>query len=392
MLMPTLVSFFKFACHRFSFLIFLLICLLLARCTVPIDIFDFGDPERKLVVDGYITDLFKSHQIRLSYSSTFNGDGVFIEVTEDNARVYVEDDLGNRIEFGFVSKGIYKSPEFRADLDRSYKVIVEVESESFISNSKSLPQNVVPIEISFQESTKQVLSTSGENISEFQGVSVKAKIDPSNDHVFYQWIQEEHYIYEAIDFPGGRTYNAREQDSVFIDIQATNANPIIFEWWYRLCFVQELNITQNPQVNIFEKKPNQTNGSLDIEINFIECSAKLEHDFAIRTKQLILDREAYEYWNAIKGSIESVGSIFDPTPYSIQGNITGLNGSATLGFFGVYRENSQNVFFNNDVLTNCNQMNPNVCPGDHGIATDPCLDCEKAQGESNSKDKPDWWR
>ena len=63
-----------------------------------------------------------------------------------------------------------------------------------------------------------------------------------------------------------------------------------------------------------------------------------------------------------------------------------------MGYFGVYREANEDVFFNNSELALCDLQYPEACGGDHSLDVDPCLDCEKAEGESNSKDKPFWWR
>ena len=177
----------------------------------------------------------------------------------------------------------------------------------------------------------------------------------------------------------------------FADFAASVYHGRIYEWWYRYCYLQELDLL-SINLEILEKKNNDGGLTISNEINFIPCSAKLEHDYAIRVKQLNLDVEAYVYWESIRDATQSSGGIFDAAPFSIRGNMTDQNGAFALGYFGVYREANEDVFFNNSELALCDLQYPEACGGDHSLDVDPCLDCEKAEGESNSKDKPFWWR
>lgn len=368
--------------------LYIFLILILFGCTTPIDIFDFSDAEKKVVIDGYITDALKSHEIKISYSSTFNSDGIYIQEYEEAAVVVLLDELGNQIVFEHDEKGLYKSSLFQAQFDVNYELKVTIDESVYSSTFKSLPLESTPLDLSYTSSVREELSSTGSSLRPVNGVSVTANVPSSSSDTYLLWEQKQFYIYEAVDFP----YPGHDdQAAFFADFAASVYHGRIYEWWYRYCYLQELDLL-SINLEILEKKNNDGGLTISNEINFIPCSAKLEHDYAIRVKQLNLDVEAYVYWESIRDATQSSGGIFDAAPFSIRGNMTDQNGAFALGYFGVYREANEDVFFNNSELALCDLQYPEACGGDHSLDVDPCLDCEKAEGESNSKDKPFWWR
>jgi hypothetical protein len=70
--------------------------------------------------------------------------------------------------------------------------------------------------------------------------------------------------------------------------------------------------------------------------------------------QYALDSAGYNYWNAMKGNTENVGSIFDPQPNLTRGNIhcTTDPSELVIGYIGAGTTQQQRIFIDN------NQMPP----------------------------------
>jgi len=68
--------------------------------------------------------------------------------------------------------------------------------------------------------------------------------------------------------------------------------------------------------------------------------------YHFKVKQLSLTKEAYQYWSSIGTQISSSGSIFEPPPVAITGNITNCDDSDEIvfGYFGAPAISTKSVF------------------------------------------------
>ena len=98
--------------NKYILYCFLVIVLFPISCTVPID-FDFGESEFKtIVIDGYLTDSLRKHEIRLGYTSHFNRNGVFVPAWITDASVRIIDDIGQEIILRHTGSGVYAGGTF----------------------------------------------------------------------------------------------------------------------------------------------------------------------------------------------------------------------------------------------------------------------------------------
>ncbi len=336
----------------------LVLLIIVSSCRDPIDLkFEAEDP--KVVIDGFITDQFRPQTVRLSYSSGFTEEGFFEPNPIENALVRIEDDQGESFDLTHQGNGLYESTSFFAEEGKSYRVVVNLESEEYASTFEQLPaeapQNAT---LSYQAEEKEELSGNGLIVSD-DGVGVYANIAKSDQTVYYQWLIQEWFIAEAFFSPG------------------------IF------CYVKDFDV---PRVVVLEDQARQEGegDSYDFRLGFVPVSVKTKRDFAFVANQLILTQEAFEYWNDIKEQSQTVGSLFDSAPFTIIGNVFNTNtDEAALGYFGVYRESIGRTFFSEAELPYpitdypCNP--PPVVPN-------ICTDCSLWAGEINLGFKPNWWR
>jgi hypothetical protein len=78
-------------------------------------------------------------------------------------------------------------------------------------------------------------------------------------------------------------------------------------------------------------------------LTFIKSdSEKIGNKYSILVKQYALTKEAYEFWENLKKNTESLGSVFDPQPSQISGNIRNVAnaGEPVIGYIsaGTYAE------------------------------------------------------
>ncbi|MEO6456465.1 MAG: DUF4249 domain-containing protein [Ginsengibacter sp.] len=85
-------------------------------------------------------------------------------------------------------------------------------------------------------------------------------------------------------------------------------------------------------------------------------SEKLSVLYSIRVKQYALSHEAYLFFEKMKKNTEQVGSIFDPQPSELQGNIHSTSNPAepVIGYVDISEEKEQRIFISRTQLANWN--------------------------------------
>ncbi|MGI4740666.1 MAG: DUF4249 domain-containing protein [Janthinobacterium lividum] len=105
-------------------------------------------------------------------------------------------------------------------------------------------------------------------------------------------------------------------------------------------------------------------------------SDKLSVKYSILVQQFAQSKEEYDYWEALKKNTESLGTINDPLPTQITGNVHCLTNpdEPVLGFVGVHAVAQQRIFISRtdvpQVLSvrpitgyeNCGLLSENRCP------------------------------
>ncbi len=381
------------------------ILVLVNSCKEPIDAFDF-EGNNRLVIDGFITDQLKVHEIRLSYSSGFE-DGIFQQLLEEDASVYVEDDLGARFEFQHTGSGRYQSAPFSASADRDYQLFVQVGEEAYSSSNQRMPLRAAKADIRFERGEREVLSNSGRAIVTREGVVITANMPSANSNTYYHWVFENYHQYISPDFgPIAAVFGDLILESFRgVDFLTEEQRDTMATWRDPLAETCYLRNIPDPQVVIHQNNPGTS--TYDVEIDFINRDQSFIFDYAIRSRQLITDEASFRYWNQIKQQFENVGSLFDAAASSINGNIVNRStGETSLGYFGVYREYFDLFFFNDEELgfdpqpLSCRtedraflHLAQALGPENEEKPWGDCISClERGGALSTTHRKPDWWR
>lgn len=353
------------------------IVLLISACREP---FDFEYPEvseRAVVIEGYLTNEAGQHRIRVSEGTRlgeFNG----IEpryVT--NADVRIEDDQGLVYVLSHRTKGEYYTDQTAVAVEgRSYKVIVELaDGRIFASQSEVLPTgNVQPINLQYQLGEREI-EVNG-TLQKERALVLENTIYKESTDKFYMWEINEFFIKEA---------DAGPATSLEDELGIRDNQPL------RYCYVRDFPIQE---IYVHKDIANeQFNGSeYQRFLEYVSIDSRWEYDYILMVKQLMLDVDAFDYWEQISQFSQNSGSLFDPFPARVIGNIKEQNGAEeALGYFGVYKSSFfrkkityQELGVNDLVFYPCT---PPQRPGPH-----PCLDCKLYSYPDNFyNNKPDWW-
>jgi hypothetical protein len=257
-----------------------------------------------LVVEGSITTDSLPYNVRLTYSGPYkSGIDVPDDFLEKDANVFITDDQGNQTKLVYMNKGIYETtdPAYIGKVGRSYNVIVQLKSgKKYISSPEKIYPSV-PIE------SYKVNFVSDFNLVHpaYLQVRVNAK-DPASEENYYRWTFYSWTLRQTKGVPCG--------------------NLCIFaEYCYQKITDQEVHILSDVSINGNEIKDQRVGKSYIYTFG---------NDF-IDIGQLSLTREAYQFWRKYDEQVARTGSILDPLPASVKGNVYNASDPAdiALGYF-----------------------------------------------------------
>jgi Domain of unknown function (DUF4249) len=262
--------------------------------------------ENVFVVDGELTNLPGPYTVKLERSYKFNESS---GTPVSGAIVKIIDNSGIEIALAESGKGVYVTTDntFRGVIGNSYKLQIKLNGENYESGFETL-KKPIPIDSVYWE------YKSGEK---FVHLYLDTH-DPTNSTHFYSWELEE-------------TWKFR----VPIDI---DDKP---EW--KECFKNAIgynfNIGTSTHRNgdIISMQPLQVIG---------ENTNRLYIRYTMLARQFALTEQAYNYFRNLITLNQNQGTLFDPVPYSLLGNMKNLDnkGVPVLGYFLVAGASEQRIF------------------------------------------------
>ncbi|GJM28879.1 MAG: hypothetical protein DHS20C17_15140 [Cyclobacteriaceae bacterium] len=362
--------------------IFLLITIIILQgCVEPFD-FVVENQQSNLVIESQISDV--------SFSKTllYPSDGRYFEVTlrrtndvtnrrdevVSNALITLTDDLGMQWVYteSMAEPGKYflYDNDFKAEVDRKYRLIVQVtDDEAYQSSWEQLPASAPLMgDICFEESEvfKYVVEAGEEVLRSIPVVQVGVElpgIDRGNA-ISYRWDFEPMWI-----------YNAPLASSAQSD---------------KICWATNVNYLSDYTLQL------DNEGGYNQDLFFIEVpvNERILSDFSVLIRQFSLDEDYYTFWDDLKKQTER-GSIFDAPPYNLQTNFESTTGDQIVsGYFGVAQEQAQRWYFNHRDLSYYNEdyllrICSVPCPG---CPAEECLSCLAYTNGVATNIEPVWWR
>ena len=300
--------------HKIHFVILLGI-LFLFGCVRPFSPPEINSQQSYLVIDGFLNTGSDTSVFLLSRTQNIkeNNDPVI----ERGATLSVEKESGEVHLFTELSPGKYILPPSDFDLLHKYRLKLKTSNGSeyaseFVNITKTPPIDSITYKIEPVRNSVVFYANAH---------------DAGNNTHFYRWKLEETWEYQAtyasvLEVVDGKIV-LRKQDinTCWRTIKPTN---II------------LGSTIKQSSDIIKELP----------INIVPISTnKLYRKYSLLLRQYALSQEAFQYWTALSKTTQLTGSLFDPQPYLLTGNIKCLTNADELvfGYFAAGTEEKKRI-------------------------------------------------
>lgn len=382
---------------RIRFIKLLSIIIVLATsCIEPYNPPEVEQAERYLVVDGYVDKISGNASIVLSRTKNLSESNAILPQINAQVRIEVEsgqtyflNDLGTG---DYVAEGIFLSASDRC------KLVIRSDGKEYES------------ELVGAKDTPEIDSIT--YVADETGVRVDVTThDPTNSTGYYQWKFEETVKYRSA-FYSGYIYVDGEYE------MRTAANDIYYCWKTEPSTTILVSSSAGLSEDVIYKRT----------LTFLPSTSwKIENRYSILVKQFAIDEETYNYWIQLMKNTETVGSLFDPQPSQITGNLRCISNplEPIIGYFSVRSIKEKRLYIDASELpkyTNIingyescspyemdsllfadypdgppfgsllvSAVNATGGPGIIGYTThsSSCIDCRLVR--NGSVDEPDWW-
>jgi hypothetical protein len=279
----------------------------LSACIDPIDL-RVETEAGKLVVEGLVTNQPGVYSVKLARSLSFNTNRKPpAYVLEETGASVVIEDSDEQFVLEEIQDGVYATAAFTGQPGETYRLkITTADGKQYQSYPETMPQPHPIDTLHYQYKVIQdtYTNTNGSTVvRDAYGFALSViSTDPAQATNYYRW--KVSGIFEFFSLVDD------------ITIRYCWAPVFRIEPWVKVATDKDFNGNQFTQ-----------------ELAFIRYDR--ETKFLARVEQHTLTPEAYTYWKMISDQQVNTGSIFDPAPARIRGNMISLSdeNEVVLGFF-----------------------------------------------------------
>jgi hypothetical protein len=300
----------------------LLLIVIVMSCKKQINSPAIIAPNNYLVVNGNITP---NDTTTISLSRTVNISGKANSKQELNATVSIEGSQSGSYPLTSKNNGTYVSAPLNLSSAQNYRIKINT------GDGKQYASDFVPVKNSPPIDTVNYVVQSN-------GLQINVNThDPANNTHYYRWDYEETYIIRS------------EYDSKYIVVNADTTalrTPAeqVFNCW-----------ATSYSSSIILGSSVKLSGDIikDQQVTLIlPNSEKLRIRYSILVKQYALTTDANNYFTLLKKNTEQLGSIFDPQPSELTGNIHSLSNPSeiVIGYITAGATTQARIFVDNKNL------------------------------------------
>jgi len=310
----------------------LLILLLTTRCKR-----DYNPPVLRtnpnlLVVDGFI-NMGANSTTAFTLSRTQKlGDSLGAYTPEGQATVTIIAGNGNSYPLQDMGNGTYNSSQLSLDPAQKYRLKITTRNGSQYESDTVSTRTAQPID----SLTWKQDDSSGNVI-----VSVNTH-DPTNNSHYYRWFYSETWEYHAplqseLQLINGEIYYAidslTQQFLIYYCWRSANSTDIVLG---NTTTLGQDRVSQQPIGTI-------PNGAQKISVKY-----------SMLASQYVLTPDAYQYWLILQKNTQNLGTLFDPQPSQLAGNIHCLTNpkEPVIGFLTASSISQQRLFIDNKQVHN----------------------------------------
>jgi hypothetical protein len=273
--------------------------------------------QTSLVVDGYINPLGRTV---IKLGRTFGVNTQNTGPTETRARVAIADNMGQRYSLAESPTGTYTSATLALDPSRQYQLLITTaQGREYASDKQPVvltpPVDTLTWALTPVQGIQLYLST--------HGASAAAR--------YYRWEYDETYQFVSA-FESAIEYDPRRN---FVQSRGLS----IHRCW-----------RTEPSTAILQGNSAQLsqNALVDFPLLAVLPSLKLRFGYSLLVRQIAQTQAEYSYWERLRKSTENLGTVNDPLPARITGNVHALADTteAVLGYVGVHSTTQKRLFIN----------------------------------------------
>ncbi len=273
-----------------------------------------------LVVDGFINGTGTT-TITLSRSLALDKQTAF--PPEAAALVRIESVGGQQFVLRETAPGRYESAVLALPVGQRYRLYIRTLAKREYVSDFSLLKATPPID----EFRAQVQP---------EGVQLYVSAhDDSGASQYYRWRYEETWEFTSAHNSqwryAGNNRLVRRPENIYRCWRTEESRPIVTFSTLRL----------------------QQDAVRNYRLLFLPATAiRLRYRYSILVRQYTLSREEFDYWEAVKKNTDNLGTLFDPLPSQIQGNVHALTDETepVLGFVGAATVRQQRLFIDRTQL------------------------------------------
>ena len=291
-----------------SLLVSFLIINLLFSCIDRVDL-PIRAEEPRLVIEGQITNDAPPYAVRLTYTGPFG-------LTDDqrpavrvaaNAQVSIADDRGRTVRFVVTAPGTYQTndPTFRGEVGRTYSLtVVLADGKRYVTKPEQMPA-VPPI-----DTISAKLSQTTNFNTPYRYQYTVSTSDPASQKNYYRWTAYGLTVRKSTGVPCSQGSTA-----------------ICFDNCYTTAVTTEVNVYSDVAIN----------GNPIRNLLVFQLPVYARWPQWVEVQQYGITQSNYQFWKLYEQQRARTGSIFDPLPASVVGNL--INASdptdAARGYFAV---------------------------------------------------------
>ncbi len=272
-----------------------------------------------IIVDGTITDGVSTFQLGYSVGIIQKLTG---DETIDNAAIYIETEDGTQMNGDFIGKGLYTVNTGNLNPDSKYRLRISINGNEYQSSFLS------PLITPEIDSIFPMKKGPGEPV--FMCIDTK---DTKNQSRYYRWSYKENWEVMAELYA-----NAGVDDFgnlVYYDL--ISSNNTYYCWGRDSSKTLILASSEKLSSNIISQK----------RLVEIPCdNDKLSVLYHISVEQMLIRKEAYDYFQNLQKNVEQTGSIFSPVPSEMKGNIECITNPdlPVIGYIEVSTKTTKELF------------------------------------------------
>jgi hypothetical protein len=368
------------------------IVIIMAGCREPYNPPELKQSPNYLVVDGFLNN---GGTTTITLSRTKGLNDSLPNMPESGAQVSVSGTAGDVFYLQEMTTGVYQLDSLPLSQEEVYKVqIITRDGQKYLSDTIPV-MHTPPIDsVSWTQDTTGPGSKVGVNI-------YVTTHDPTSTYGYYRWEYVETWKYSAA------YYSSDIYDNGAF-IYRTPDQQVYYCWQNKPSTSLVIGSTYQLSQNVIYQQP----------VIFIpQGDQKISIKYSILVNQYSISKLAYEYWQNLQQTTELTGSIFDPLPAQVSGNLHNISNLAepVIGFVSASSATQQRIFISNRDVQHWGYINGVGCeelilnPGqfasyfgaggyiptsqkglvDFGATTPSCGDC-RLQGGTTTQ--PSFWQ